>query len=557
MTRNIATMEIDSDFPALLRRTRAKANLEQKELARALHLRNASSISHMERGTRPADEARAIDLANAFKLEEAERDSFIESARAYRKEFEEARAAPKRASQGRGSKRPPVRTGPAASVAIPFAPVKPEGSLRIDPEGAAEQLQAVASELPPYISPRLRNASVQRLAERYAQSPFAESIAKMRGEQLHRSGGEMKVTYPVVVFPAEGKQTLDSVLPPEHVDARRCSAAGPTDMAICDPFPRLLRWRAAHPDQNFSDALRATSRGWNLCMTSLKRGPSGELLMQARLAEYGLVLDTCDALIDETFLGDIDAPWPLRDAIEAKENPFESGLHRAAGVGIAALITVVEREASGAHVLNALVGMRSRSVGTYPETWHVAPAGMFNWRFGGRHPNGSDSFPFGSYDSGDILRSVLTEYAEEAHNLNDLEDNTNRAFLEDVAVIRDLRQVAQIEFTGIAIDLANMRPEICVLIYVSDEAWHDRQDFSLNYEYAPHSRPVGHDRLPGEKRKLTSITVSRNGQPLDDALEILTPEQTVASGAAAFWLGVDRAREIFADSLSRKAHSRG
>jgi len=176
---------------------------------------------------------------------------------------------------------------------------------------------------------------------------------------------------------------------------------------------------------------------------------------------------------------------------------------------------------------------------------------MFNWRFGSSLPNGNDAYPFGSYDAGDILRSMLTEYAEETHNLADLEDNTNRAFLEGLGVVQDLLRLARFEFTGIAMDLANLRPEICVLIYVSDPDWHDAQDFELNYEYEPHAAPVGRKRMPGEKRKLTPITVSRDGLPLDDALEILTPERTVASGAAAFWLGVDRAREIFAAELSR------
>ncbi len=426
--------------------------------------------------------------------------------------------------------------------------------LHVEPEAAVDALQRVAEELPPYVPPRLRSASVQRLTERYTTGPFAETIAKMDGEVLRRHDGAETITYPVVVFPAVPGQALDSVLPADHVDSRQSAAARPADMAVRDPFPRLHRWVTGHPDKSFEEALKATSTGWNLCMTSLERHPATrQLALRARLGEYGLILDTCDALIDETFLGDVDAPWPLREAIESRENPFAFAMHRAAGIGIAALITVVEREPNGSHVLHALVGRRSKDVGTYQDTWHVVPAGMFNYRFGSRLPHRDDLVRSGAYDSGDILRSVLTEYAEEARNVDKMEANTNRTVVDRLDVVQDLVRVARFEFTGVAIDLANLRPEICVLIYISDPGWHGQQEFELNYEYGLDPAPVGRERQAGEKRTLTAISVARDGRPLDDALDILKPDETVAAGAAAFWLGVDRAREIFKDELGQYA----
>ncbi|MFN0146547.1 MAG: hypothetical protein ACKVT1_08560 [Dehalococcoidia bacterium] len=422
----------------------------------------------------------------------------------------------------------------------------------MDPAEMAEALDARADELSPYTPPRLRTGSIARLEARYASGPLADTIAALRGKMLQRWDGETPVTYPVVVFPAVPGQTLASVLPANNVDSHRQSAARAERLAIRDPFPRLRRWMAANPGKSYAEALKATTSGWNLCMTSLKRDGDGHLVIGARLAEYGLILDSCDALIDETFLGDTDAAWPLRDALEAHENPFDSGLHRAAGIGIAAVVTVVEREPNGSHVLSALVGRRSKEVGTYQDTWHVAPAGMFNYRFGSRRPHRDPLVRHGAYDSGDTLRSVLTEYAEETRNIAKLEDNTNREYLEGLEVVRDLVDVAQIEFTGIALDLANLRPEICVLIYVKDPAWHGKQEFALNYEYDFEPSPVGHAREPGEKRKLTAVPVARDGRPLDDALDILTPEQTVAAGAAAFWLGADRARQLFNDDLAKR-----
>ena len=327
--------------------------------------------------------------------------------------------------------------------------------------------------------------------------------------------------YPVVVLPNLTGQTLESILTRDSVDARESAVADDRGMAVIDPFPRLQRWLAAHSDSTAGRAQERTADGWNLCMRELRREPDGNLRMTARLGKYGMILDTCDALIDEAFSGVNDRPWALRDRVEAVDNPFLSARRRAAGIGIAAVITVVERDAEGSYVLNALVGRRSANVGTYPDTWHVAPAGMFNWRFEDQGPCDDDGPHWSKYEPEDVLRSVLTEYAEETRSIRDMEENGLREVLDTHPAVVDLVANAQIEFTGIALDLANLRPEICVLIYVGDPDWAGKKVFKLNYEYKNIGSPTGR-KGKKSKRRLQPITVARDGRALDDvALRLL------------------------------------
>ncbi len=392
-----------------------------------------------------------------------------------------------------------------------------------------------------FAPPRLSQQGVDRLVARY-RARFGQTIDSLDGQVLSRGA----YAYPVVTFRSRGGQPFESVLPSKSMDARIGAAAeDPATMAIRSPLARLQRRLAGNSAETPREADEATRDGWNICMRTLRRSRDGELSMTARLARYGLILDTCDALIDEAFVDGGDGA-PLRDAVDDAEDPFVSGEHRAAGIGIAALMCVVEREPSGSYVLNALIAKRSAKVGTYQDVWHVAPAGMFNWRFASG-PDGEDGQPWGSYDAGDILRSILVEYAEEAHNIEEMKDADRRTSLDNHAKAVALQETAQIEFTGIALDLANLRPEICLLIYVRKVGWRDNQNFELNYEYKDEPTRTGEHT---SKRILTAVTVARDTREFDDmALAYLKPEATVASGAASFWLGVDRARQLFREDL--------
>lgn len=427
------------------------------------------------------------------------------------------------------------------------------GTVRTTTDEATRRLQSDPAELERarrYQPAALHEAVVDRLLALYAGNGAKARLERGGGAPLERKGSRRHRRYPVIVFPNTTSQSLDSVLSATSVDARMRATVDPTSLAASDPYPRLARWLTANPTEGVRAAQDATWSGWNFCMTALRRAKDGTLRLSARLGEYGAILDSCDALIDEAFLTPNGEPWPLRDALQV-EDPLADARRRAAGIGIAAVIVLADREADDI-VLKALVGKRSARVGTYPNTWHVAPAGMFNWRFTNSArfstaqalPDGDDHQRFGSYDPGDILRSVLTEYAEETKSIREMEANTARAYLDQHTVVQDLVENARIEFTGVAFDLANLRPEICVLIYIGDPEW--QATFKLNYEYGPLSAPSNSAEARKAARQLQPLTVLRRGRDVDDeAIEVLDPAQTVAAGAAAFWLGVDRAREIF------------
>jgi len=547
-------------FGPLLRSLRKRAGLSQEELAREVDF-DKSYISRLELGSRPCPLETAEILASALGLFGDERQQFLLTAQqdAVFREIDKREEELLAVDEGAFTPRPALITGKVASGGQ--WPLIAESVIAdrtfhavVEPGEAVAELEQELREgrKLEYLAPRLTEETVNDLLARYEGN---EDAGALGAELLTRGQGARVRRYPVLCYRAGAGQALNSVLPREEVDARRGSVIEPPQVLVRDPFPRLRRWLAANPQGTPREAERATSWGWNLCMEGLRR-EGGNLVLSARLAEYGLIMDSCDSLIDEACgaaLGGagITGKMPLRDLLEAADKPLVSAHKRAAGIGIAALITCVCRQSDGRHVLDALIGRRSLNVGTYADTWHVAPAGMFNWRFDANEPNGSPARPWGSYDPGDLLRSVLSEYAEETRNLGELEDNRRRPYLEGLQVVRELCEVARFEFTGIAVDLANLRPEVCVLIYVPDADWHGRQEFDLNYEYGEQGRPVGHESKD-HRRQLTAVTVADEYEDLDDAaLAKLDPAETVAAGAAAFWLGVDRARELYREDLAR------
>jgi transcriptional regulator with XRE-family HTH domain len=567
-------------FPDHLKALRKSRGWRQADLAEAAGFASASELSRYERGARIPTDDRSKALSDALQLAGKGRADFLETIKKYR----ESTAAPDRQSAGRHNAAPRSEPAPSESpmegasgrmtaeqalAAVATRRVsqlaRSEAGTHINPVIAVRTLQRAVERAGGFehASPRLSTTAITALIDRYRRSAAFSQVSALQGEVLERGRGRglLQRTYPVVVFPPARGQALDSVLPVENVRADLASVIQPGELAMRDPYPRLWRRLVSAPTEAIKDGEATTAAGWNLAMSELGRDPSGRLVMRARLATYGLIMDSCDALMDEAFADPAqERGWPLRDAVDAADgNPILRARRRAAGIGIAAVITVVAREPDGTFRLDALIGRRSNAVGTYPDTWHVAPAGMFNWRFGGRVPNGSPQRPHGSYDAGDLLRSVLTEYGEETHNLRKLEDNMERDYLESRPVVRKLVKNAEFHFTGVALDLANLRPEICVLIYVSDPSWHGRQKFKLNYEYRNFGRPVGGEEKSKatKKRHLWPLTVANEHGALDDpALVELDPAETVASGAAAFWLGVDKARAMFASEL-RARHQSG
>jgi len=97
---------------------------------------------------------------------------------------------------------------------------------------------------------------------------------------------------------------------------------------------------------------------------------------------YFDMLATCDAIRAEYQAANGDRPLRSR-AHAVAGDPLVSGAGRAAGIGVSVLLTVPGSGDGGPR--RFVIGKRSRSVGTDPGLWHVAPSGMLERDARGRH----------------------------------------------------------------------------------------------------------------------------------------------------------------------------
>jgi hypothetical protein len=248
-------------------------------------------------------------------------------------------------------------------------------------------------------------------------------------------------------------------------------------------------------------------------------------------------MDTSDAMIDELLEfrargplhwrdpAELLAKLPLRSRVHrADANPFVSAVGRAAGIGVAAVVCFTVRNDDDIY---ALLGLRSSSVSTWRNTWHVFPSGMLGARF----------VDFHGYHAEDVRRAWLAEFQEELFDVKESAALTmppDHVDDEYDSLVGEYE--ARIVFTGVAFDLLNLRPELCGLIYIGDQRWYERTKFAPNYEVARAS----------SNSPLFYPTPVRWSD--ERALSRITPDATVPSGAAAFWAGVDVARRLAAES---------
>ncbi|MBL0161583.1 MAG: hypothetical protein IPP47_31640 [Bryobacterales bacterium] len=163
---------------------------------------------------------------------------------------------------------------------------------------------------------------------------------------------------------------------------------------------------------------------------------SGRLRLDTRRGGYFDSLNTCEAMELELFE---DVPGlPLRTG-----QPLMDGTKRCAAIGVATLLVL--RDRSG-HSL-VLAPIAAKGMPHRAGQLHVVPSGMFQPPYS-------------------VAQTVRTELREELHGLR-------------------LPSDAPIYFTGIAINLMNLRPEICTMVIV------DRPPtLRLGAEFQPGARVV-------------------------------------------------------------------
>ncbi len=290
-------------------------------------------------------------------------------------------------------------------------------------------------------------------------------------------------------------------------------------------------------------------------LASMDRGPDG-VKFHCKLGTYFHSLSTSESLdaeIMETY-----SAWPdygpeggwaklegRRWLQERVADPVADGRHRSAAIGVSTL-TVVRVRRRDFDGYKMFLSPRSMTVATQRRRYHVIPSGMFQ------------PFTFIADESPDVLRSqfsvyatVVREFVEELYGVEELEtgdgrvDHTAIYRRREAQLLDDMLKTgeAKLLYTGVAVNLLALRPEICTLLIIDDPGWYEEESSQLRIcdEYLRQSERV--DLLP-DQRWVQLIALDKNGQPESPWRDVLRPATLVAPGWAGVDLGLRVAREV-------------
>lgn len=280
------------------------------------------------------------------------------------------------------------------------------------------------------------------------------------------------------------------------------SILGTLDKKSPDPLPSFFRFdqkkyaRARLFIKRMLEAGPIKYEGCDYCMTKIDlsdtvpkiHGTLG-LYYDCILTQYAMEWELTKALMkkkDDAISSLIrKGTLPLREFIEAKNNPILDGTTRTTALAISTLL-VFKRKDQGFY---CLLCRRSADVAVSPNTMHVVPAGMFE--------------AMNLTDSWSIEMNVWRELLEELYGQKELE-GTGEHYLNDFfrnqSPIRSLLQMLKAgsavhSAVGICCDLLTLRPEICTVLFVADPAFAEERKMQLNWEYA-HEIGIGKGAIP-------------------------------------------------------------
>jgi len=338
-----------------------------------------------------------------------------------------------------------------------------------------------------------------------AHDRLIKALNPLYGDDLYTHAG---ATYPLrVLRPADGQTDVNSLLVGDF----------PRDFVDPAAFP-------ARDDAHLQgrQATRTLTNGLCYVMDHIETAP---LQIRAKLGYYFDMIATCDAFDHELrdfARGDRD-DTPLREAFHAAVPPGNAvynGRGRAAVIGGAVL--TVFNHADG---YQCLIGQRPAQMATGAGLYHVVPAFVFQ-------PSGPERFYAGEWS---FTHHVLREFGEELFAMPEFH-TWKSALAHDYfyshPAVGDLRAMltqgdAQLQLTGVACNLLSLRPEICALLIIHDDGWYTRWQHELTA--AQHT----------ERQETRHIPLDTLADLPDDLHLRMAPQ-----GAAAFWLGVERARVL-------------
>jgi hypothetical protein len=283
---------------------------------------------------------------------------------------------------------------------------------------------------------------------------------------------------------------------------------------------------------------------------------SGILQLECCRGWYYDQISTCDSLRWEllTAIGRMTSEekeklllqrFPLRAMAHSIANdPIVDGHGRSANIGISTLVVFNDGEG-----YSTFVRERSKQVAVYRDDLHVIPSFMFE-------PEAGDVK--NEYSVG---HNVFREYLEELFNKRELESPpATAAFdwfydrypdLQFLFRLLDNRDEAELLFTGLAVDLFSLRPEILTLLLIKSPEWWENHKggnrgkqlshIEVNYEFKT-------QRELSQERRDIIVKVKLNSALLPQTTEawstyLADRSRWVPPGAAAFYLGLEVARK--------------
>jgi hypothetical protein len=267
---------------------------------------------------------------------------------------------------------------------------------------------------------------------------------------------------------------------------------------------------------------------------------NGPLRINCGLGRYFDAMTTCDALewellnligdstIPESDFPALSARLPLRtNYLEHVSNPVLDGVGRSAAISISTLIAF-----KVGSTYKGFLRARSGKTAAHADLYHVVPSFMFQ-------PQAGDIAKEYS-----VRHNIFREYLEEVFGVEEVQTSGGEIAFDwfySHEKLKDLLQLlrdggAQLLLTGYAVNLLNYRPEICTLLLINDEDW-CKQRIVTNYEFA-----TPEESWAKGKEFMLPIDIMKCDAEISQELEAF-PGTFVPPGAAAFWLGVDVARE--------------
>jgi hypothetical protein len=300
------------------------------------------------------------------------------------------------------------------------------------------------------------------------------------------------------------------------------------DHALSADYPRAFIDPAtfAFYDSDHLDELRTSRAGIADNITYvLHRLSVNPLRIEAKLGRYFDMLATCDALDHELrdYARGRRSDLPRRERLYETITPediLQHGTGRSPAIGVATL-TVFNHDG----VYRAIIVRRSNTLATDAGQYHVAPAFVFQ-------PSGPETF---YADEWSVRHQVCREFGEELFAMPEFtnwDSPASARYFYDHPGVNDLRAMlddgrAELHLMGIAVNLLSTRPEICVLLLIRDAGWYTRSEEMLKAA------------LFTERQETLYVPIDTLGALPNDLHIRMSPQ-----GAAALWMGIDRAREI-------------